>query len=539
MASFSALDRSANLETLAATKFDLLVIGGGITGAGIALDAATRGMKVALLEKHDFAYGTSSRSTKLIHGGLRYLKQMEFALVREVGSERAVVHQLAPHLVIPEKMLLPLSEGKSMGYWLTSIGLKIYDLLAGVRDSDRRRMLSRAETLRAEPLLKKQGIKGGALYAEYRTDDARLTTEAIKTAVANGALALNHLEVKQFIRTDGTITGVRAEDRLTGSPITVSATVVVNATGPWVDTLREEDGSKVGKRLHLTKGVHIVVDHHKLPIKQSIYFELSDGRMIFAIPRGGKTYIGTTDTDYKGSCEEVGLQEEDISYLLQGVNESFEGINLTRTDVESGWAGLRPLIHEDGKSAYELSRRDEIFESGSGLISIAGGKLTGYRKMAERVVDLVAEKYLAFGTWGPCQTAEVKLGNAFRDHASVQAFNRQMISRVEGEELKREVLRLATTYGPAAESIMGAAAMPLTMERLFRSELQHAVEKEMVHRPEDFFIRRTGLVYFDIAEARKRMPVALEFFRKEYGWEFDAPLGVEPLSVPVGREDGL
>ena len=519
--------------------FDLFVIGGGINGCGIARDAVGRGYSVALAEKGDFASGTSSAATKLIHGGLRYLKQMEFALVREVGSERAVVHQLAPHLVIPEKMLLPLSEGKSMGYWLTSIGLKIYDLLAGVKDSDRRRMLSRAETLRAEPLLKKQGINGGALYAEYRTDDARLTTEAIKTAVANGALALNHLEVKQFIRTDGTITGVRAEDRLTGSPITVSATVVVNATGPWVDTLREEDGSKEGKRLHLTKGVHIVVDHHKLPIKQSIYFELSDGRMIFAIPRGGKTYIGTTDTDYKGSCEEVGLQEEDISYLLQGVNESFEGINLTRTDVESGWAGLRPLIHEDGKSAYELSRRDEIFESGSGLISIAGGKLTGYRKMAERVVDLVAEKYLAFGTWGPCQTAEVKLGNAFRDHASVQAFNRQMLSRAEGEELKREVLRLATTYGPAAESIMGAAVMPLTVERLFHSELQHAVEQEMVHRPEDFFIRRTGLVYFDIAEARKRMPVALEFFRKEYGWEFDAPLGVEPLSVTVGRESGL
>ncbi|MFM7194952.1 MAG: glycerol-3-phosphate dehydrogenase/oxidase, partial [Bacteroidota bacterium] len=254
MASFSALDRDDNLNALTSGTFDLLVIGGGITGAGIALDAATRGMKVALLEKHDFAYGTSSRSTKLIHGGLRYLKQMEFALVREVGSERAVVHNMAPHPVIPEKMLLPLSEGKSMGYWLTSIGLKIYDLLAGVKNDDRRRMLSRAETLRAEPLLKKAGIKGGALYAEYRTDDARLTTEAIKTAVANGALALNHIEVKEFIHTDGTISGVKAEDKRSGKLLEVSATVVVNATGPWVDTLREVDGSKVGKWLHLTKG---------------------------------------------------------------------------------------------------------------------------------------------------------------------------------------------------------------------------------------------------------------------------------------------
>lgn len=534
MASFSALDREQNLQALTTGNFDLLVIGGGITGAGIALDAATRGMKVALLEKHDFAYGTSSRSTKLIHGGLRYLKQMEFALVREVGSERAVVHNLAPHLVIPEKMLLPLSEGKSMGYWLTSIGLKIYDLLAGVKNDDRRRMLSRAETLRAEPLLKKAGIKGGALYAEYRTDDARLTTEAIKTAVANGALALNHIEVREFLHADGTICGVKAEDRLTGNQVEVAAAVVVNATGPWVDTLREVDGSKSGKWLHLTKGVHIVVSHHKLPIRQSVYFELSDGRMIFAIPRGGKTYIGTTDTDYKGTCEEVALQPEDISYLLTGVNESFEGIQLTREDVESGWAGLRPLIHEEGKSAYELSRRDEIFESPTGLISIAGGKLTGYRKMAERVVDLVAEKYLAFGDWGACRTEAVKLGNAFQHYSDVKLFQQQIVDRVTGEELKREVLRLATTYGPAAEAIMASAVLPLTVDRLFRSELKYSVEHEMVHGPADFFNRRTGLVYFDMEQLRRRMPLALEFFREQYGWEFEAPMGVEPLTRPVG-----
>ena len=214
MSSFSFFDRSSIIDTLESTKFDLLIIGGGITGAGIALDATTRGLRVGLIEKHDFAYGTSSRSTKLIHGGLRYLKQLEFALVREVGSERAIVHRLAPHLVIPEKMLLPLSEGKSMGYWLTSLGLKIYDWLAGVVDEDKRKMLSRSETLKAEPLLRSEGIKGGALYAEYRTDDARLTTEILKTAARHGAVLLNYAEATGFVKTSDKVSGVTVRNRL-------------------------------------------------------------------------------------------------------------------------------------------------------------------------------------------------------------------------------------------------------------------------------------------------------------------------------------
>src|SRR5688572_31613972 len=202
-------NRQRIVDTLQSVEYDMLVIGGGITGAGIVLDAASRGLKVALVEKNDFAFGTSSRSTKLIHGRLRYLKQFEFGLVKEVGSERAVVHNLAPHLVVPEKMLLPLHEKRGLGYWLTSIGLKLYDWLAGVRREDQRRMLTRSQTLKAEPLLRKDGIKGGALYAEYRTDDARLTIEIIKAAVENGAVILNYLEAKSFTISDGRVNGAR------------------------------------------------------------------------------------------------------------------------------------------------------------------------------------------------------------------------------------------------------------------------------------------------------------------------------------------
>src|SRR5690606_14047365 len=247
------------LSRLKSEDFDLLIIGGGITGAGIALDASSRGLKVALVEKGDFASGTSSKSTKLIHGGLRYLKQLEFGLVKEVGSERAIVHSLAPWLVIPEKMLLPLSEGKSFGYWITSIGLMVYDWLAGVQKADRRRMLTRPGTLRREPLLIDKDIKGGAIYSEYRTDDARLTVEVMKAAFHHGAVPLNYIGVTDFVYDNGVIVGAKATDHRSHDSITIRSKAIVNATGPWVDELRDMDKSKKRKRLHLTKGVHIVV----------------------------------------------------------------------------------------------------------------------------------------------------------------------------------------------------------------------------------------------------------------------------------------
>src|SRR4051812_35109835 len=262
MIKFSVSDRQILLEKLKGETYDLLIIGGGITGAGIALDAASRGLKTALIEKNDFAYGTSSRSTKLIHGGLRYLKQLEFGLVKEVGSERAVVHNLAPHLVVPEKMLLPLYEKKGLGYWLTSIGLKIYDWLAGVKPEDQRKMLTRSQTLKAEPLLKNDDVKGGAIYAEYRTDDARLTIGIAKAAVNYGATLLNYVLVENFLSDENGIAGVVAKDVLTNTILTIKAKAVVNAGGPWVDELRKADDSLKGKRLHLTKGVHIVVAHN-------------------------------------------------------------------------------------------------------------------------------------------------------------------------------------------------------------------------------------------------------------------------------------
>lgn len=521
---FSSLSRDELKTALAAESFDVLVIGGGITGAGIALDAASRGLKTALIEKSDFAYGTSSRSTKLIHGGLRYLKQLEFALVKEVGSERAIVHRLVPHLVVPEKMLLPLYEKRGLGYWLASIGLKIYDWLAGVKPEDQRRMLTKIQTIASEPLLRHDDIKGGAIYAEYRTDDARLTIEIAKAAFMKGAILLNYLAATDFEYKDGAVTAVQVKDTVEGTTFTIRARSVVNAAGPWVDDLRELNHSKDTKYLHLTKGVHIVVPFHRLAVRQAIYFDVPDGRMIFAIPRGRVTYIGTTDTDYKGDKDAVFTTGEDARYLIGAVNETFPSVNLTMADIESSWAGLRPLIHEEGKSASELSRKDEIFESPSGLISIAGGKLTGYRKMAERVVDLLLKRKFEDRMLPPCTTDSILLAGAgLKSTIEVGSYRQSMAGVVGSLGLKGDhAAYLVHLYGRQADEIIEFARRLGEGDpevNLALAEWQFALGHEMVTRATDFFVRRTGLVYFDIHRLLKIKEPLLQAMARDLMWD--------------------
>ena len=258
--------RADTINNLIEKEFDLIVIGGGITGAGIALDAASRGLSVALVEMQDYAGGTSSRSTKLIHGGLRYLKQFEFGLVMQTGRERNIALKNAPHLVIPEKLILPLIKGGSFGKISTSFGLWLYDLLAGVKKEERRKMLSKEQVIDMEPLINQKELLGGGIYTEYRTDDARLTIEVIKTAVSYGAKALNYLKVENFLYENHKICGVICIDLISKKEVKIKSKAVINSCGPWVDTIREKDNSLKGKKLHLTKGVHIVVPHKKLPI---------------------------------------------------------------------------------------------------------------------------------------------------------------------------------------------------------------------------------------------------------------------------------
>jgi glycerol-3-phosphate dehydrogenase len=527
--SFSAQERSRDVQTLAEQEWDLLVIGGGITGAGIALDAQTRGIKTALIEMQDFAAGTSSRSTKLVHGGLRYLKQLEFGLVAEVGRERAIVYENAPHVTTPEWMLLPIVRGGTYGKWAASFGVYLYDRLAGVKKGERRKMLNAEETLAKEPLLRKEGLKGSCVYVEYRTDDARLTLEVLKEAVAQGALAVNYVKATDFLYRDGKLVGVKAMDLLHRREVVITAKKIVNAAGPWVDFLREKDGSKQGKTLHWTKGVHIVTDQSRFPLRHAVYFDTPDGRMVFAIPRDGKTYIGTTDTDYHEDLEHPRITVEDRDYLLRAVNGMFPDVGLTPDDIESAWAGIRPLIHEEGKAPSEISRKDELFHSDSGLITIAGGKLTGYRKMAQKVVDLVASELAAETgrNFGPCRTADLPLsGGKFGGAARYPAFVKEQtrmgmelgLAREEAEKLVRRYgSNVGLVYDIVEKRREEAASFGLPPDVF--AVLVYGVEHEMTATPSDFFIRRTSAMFFDIDWVRRWKEPVTKAMAHLLGWD--------------------
>ncbi|HCW06082.1 MAG TPA: glycerol-3-phosphate dehydrogenase, partial [Cytophagales bacterium] len=365
-------------------------------------------------------------------------------------------------------------------------------------------------------------VKGGAIYAEYRTDDARLTIEIIKTASANDATVANYVEAIDFLYENGKAVGVQVNDQISNEIFEVRATSIVNAAGPWVDTLREKDKSKTGKKLHLTKGVHIVVSKEKLPIAQAIYFDVGDGRMIFAIPRGRITYIGTTDTNYYSNIDEVHTAKEDAEYLIKAVNQTFTNADLTLNDIESSWAGLRPLIHEEGKSASELSRKDEIFESPSGLISIAGGKLTGYRKMAERVVDLVVKNHFDEDELRSCLSGSIELTQpAFKNYDEVKKYKQEIIERLKVHQLQNQVDYLVSTYGKQTDSILAdfeKQTEPDLELRLISSELNFCVENEMVMSASDFFVRRTGMLYFDLPRLKRSIEF---FFNKNINFVWD------------------
>lgn len=507
-------------------KFDVLVIGGGITGAGIALDAATRGMEVALVEMQDFSAGTSSRSTKLVHGGLRYLKQFEVKMVAEVGKEREVVYENGPHVTTPEWMLLPLHQGGTFGKISTNIGLRVYDFLAGVKKTERRKMLSKEQTLSKEPLIRKDGLKGGGYYVEYRTDDSRLTVEVMKKAVDNGATAINYTKVENFLYdNNGKIEGVEVRNLIDGTVYPIYASTIVNATGPWVDTLRTIDGSKKGKTLQLTKGVHLVIDQSVFPLKQAVYFDTPDGRMVFAIPRDGKTYVGTTDTFYSDDPVHPSMSIEDRDYILEAIKFMFPSVSVTAEDVESSWAGVRPLILEDGKDPSEISRKDEIWESESKLITIAGGKLTGYRKMAETVVNLVARRLQenTGKTFKNCMTKSLPVsGGEVGGSKGFSTYIKDVVAS-EGAGLSREdAEKIAKQYGSNAPIVYKLAkefnGKNEALSPVLLAKIHYAMEYEFAITPTDVLLRRTGMLLFDIDKVQEIKEAVIEYMADYYMW---------------------
>lgn len=527
---FSTKQRSQYREQLASQEFDLLIIGGGITGCGIAFDAAQRGMKVALIEKNDFASGTSSKSTKLVHGGLRYLKQAQIGVVMETGRERAIVYENGPHVTTPEWMLLPFHKGGTFGKFTTSIGLSVYDRLAGVKKSERRTMLTAQETLDKAPLVKAEDLKGGGYYVEYRTDDARLVIEVLKKAREFGAVAINYTVGTEFLYNDKKeVVGMKIQDELTHETYEISAKQVVNATGPWVDDVRFKDYVKNNKNLRLTKGVHLVFDNERFPLNQSVYFDTeSDGRMVFAVPRDGKTYVGTTDTFYEERPINPKPTSADRQYVIDAINYMFPSLKLTVDDIESQWAGVRPLIWEEGKDPSEISRKDEIWMGESKLMTIAGGKLTGYRHMAQDVVDKVAEELSSRynQTFKACDTKTTPIsGGDFGGSANQEQFISDNIALGVNAGLSEEEARfVARYYGTNCKKIYEIAstskdnAQAANLSLLLYSRLMYALNEEMVVSPTDFFIRRTGLLFFNIKEVLENKEAVMNVMNDYLNW---------------------
>jgi len=531
---FSSTLREEVITKLKSDEFDILIIGGGITGAGIALDATTRGLKVALVEMQDFAAGTSSRSTKLVHGGLRYLKQLSFKIVKEVGQERRIVHHNAPHIVLPEKMILPLTEGGSMGKLTASLALWVYDFLAGVDKAERRKMLTKQETLERIPNLDSEKLKGSAIYYEYKTDDSRLTIEVLKKAVESGATAINYLKSSSFLYNEkGKISGIDATDSISGEKITISSKVTVSATGPWTDEVMKTDNKPAKKTLRHTKGVHLTFSKEKFPLTHAVYFDTSDGRMIFAIPRGNNVYVGTTDTNYKGDLVNVVAEKEDADYIILHTNKNFPSVNLQFDDMLSAWAGLRPLIHKKGKSPSELSRRDEIFISKSGLISIAGGKLTGYRLMAKKIVNIVSRKLnIKYGTpLKKCKTRKIQLAGGEFDFPPLsyklvefcdQRYDEAKQMGISVSDFKMLFYR----YGTNVEVITNKAfdfynEIKDFEQAWLKAEIWYCINHEMCQNLADFFIRRTGIALFQREKIEINQEKALEYFISFLEWDAD------------------
>ena len=503
--------------------FDLLVVGGGATGCGIALDAATRGLRTALVEQGDFASGTSGRSTKLVHGGVRYLEAaflhadpVQFNLVCDALHEREILLRIAPHLCRRLAFVIPAYGWLEIPYLLS--GLKLYDLLAGKSGLGASRMLGAEEALLLAPMLKRRGLKGGLLYYDGQFNDARMNLALALGALREGAAAVNYLQAVGLCKEKGRVVGARVRECFTGETWEIRARCVVNACGPSGDALRSMDEPDAAPLLSVSSGVHIVLDRRFAPPETGITIpKTEDGRVLFLLPWQGHCLVGTTDRPAE-PCEHPAAEEQDVDYLLRHLQRHFD-LKVERADVRAVWAGLRPLLGTAGvRGTAELARDHQLSVSSSGLISIFGGKWTTYRKMAEDTVDFaVQQEGLTPGNG--CCTDRIVLpgGENFRFEAEQEL--------QAGFDLTAEEARhLSSAYGDRAEEVALHCRLE-GRERLaaghpyLRGELLWAVRREMVQCPVDFLARRIPLALLDLEAARTAVPYVLEVLAAELGWD--------------------
>ncbi len=530
------LTRTDAIEAIAGRHFEVVVVGGGITGSGVALDAASRGYSVALLERGDYAVGTSSRSSKMIHGGLRYLQNFDLGLVREALLERQLMVQLAPHLVYPTPFLVA-ALGEERRDRKLGLGLNMYDVMATTRvgrsrrelrsskeededfywSPDRHRTIGRDEVLEMVPALAAREPNDAYMFYDCQTDDVRLTLTILGEAERFGAVMLNGAEVTEVLTTGGRATGVAFVEAESGERIEVGADHVVNATGVFADRIRPEEiaGEEDVPRIAPSRGTHVLLDQADLPMgRAACIVPAGAGRMIFSLPWYGRTLIGTTDNDYEGDTAHPKPGEDDVEYLLEAVNEFF-GTSLTRSDLVGAYAGVRPLISSgDPKKSVDISRKAELYETSSGMLTITGGKLTTWRRMAKQTVDRLVERE---GREAPCHTAEIPLGMDARaeDLEAPEGVGEEAISQ------------LAFRYGHAARAVLDLAwkdpklARPIVPGRPdLLAEVAIAARREQARCVADVLLRRTRLGILaapQLRDAASARPVA-EVLGSELGW---------------------
>ncbi|EPX59964.1 Glycerol-3-phosphate dehydrogenase [Cystobacter fuscus DSM 2262] len=543
--------RSERLLALAAQVFDVLVIGGGITGCGIARDAALRGLRVALVEREDFASGTSSRSSRLVHGGVRYLEHGHLGLVFESSIERYRLLRLAPHLVRPLAFVWPVYKGARLKRWKLAAGLKLYDALALFRNVRNSRLLNPRQVSDTFPGIRSEGLTGGARYYDAATDDARLTLANVLAASEAGAVILNHASVRALLLENGKAQGATVVDTLTGQEHTVRARAVVSATGPWSDEIRKLDDAQDGSpAVRGSKGVHIAVPRERLPTPPDTAITLLspvDGRVMFILPAATHTIIGTTETPTQSHPAEVRASVSDLDYLLASANGLFPEARLVREDVVSAWAGIRPLVasaYSGSGDANSASREHAIHASPSGVLAISGGKLTTYRVMASDMVNAV-EKQLGV----PHQKARTgSLALPGGDFASFDAELAAARAEVGRDDV---ALHLVRAYGNrwrlpwALTRERPALAEPLAPGLPYlRAEAVHGVTHEFVHSLDDLLVRRLKLAFEtrDLGRAAARVAAAdmapllgwspedVERQLAEYSRHVERLFGIEPAS---------
>ena len=526
------MNRKDIIDSLGQT-FDLLIVGGGVTGAGAARDAARRGLKTIVLDMNDLAFGTSSRSSKLVHGGLRYLEHAEFALVFESVSERRILMDIAPHLVTAQGFLFPVFKDSRRSLWEINIGMWLYDGLSLFRSPKMHKSLSKAKLKKEEPALRQKDLKGAPLYYDCATDDARLTLESAIDAQAHGAVIATYMKVLSFIKEDTRVVGVKVRDELTGEHYEVRAHAVVNATGPWSDRTRGLGKDEVKKRLRPTKGIHIVVPTEKLRLNNAIVcFHPVDGRVLFAIPWGDRTYIGTTDTDYQEDPGVVCASFEDVDYLVNVSNHYFPDCNLKLEDVISTWAGVRPLVLDEKSNDESATSREHVLSiDEDGLINIAGGKLTTYRKMAAEIVEKSVEYLRYIGKLPKVRasnTADEALPGAvgWPEEGGTEWIENEVRRKIGQRLDPQSISLLVKTYGMRSIDVVELldkderlADRILEDRPEIMAQVHFAMEKEIALTVRDVLIRRTQIFFRDSNQGLDCVDRVVDYMARYLNWD--------------------